>query len=116
MNLNLENPEEAIRIPVKFERQNVPDEFPKPEEYLQAMLNLGLFDHARAYRKVLELAQTIQEAGGRALLVGGSVRDALMGKISKDFDMEVYGLAPEEIEIAAQKIGEFPMSAELLEF
>ena len=41
---------------------------------------------------VLSLAQAIHEAGGRALLVGGSVRDELMGLQPKDWDLEVYNL------------------------
>ena len=41
----------------------------------------------------LKLAKAIQAAGGRALLVGGWVRDALLGKtLSKDLDIEVFGL------------------------
>lgn len=42
--------------------------------------------------KVLSLARAIHEAGGRALLVGGCVRDELMGKQPKDWDLEVYEL------------------------
>src|SRR5215204_3542806 len=42
--------------------------------------------------KVIALSLTIQEAGGRALLVGGCVRDALMGTQPKDWDLEVYDL------------------------
>ena len=41
---------------------------------------------------VLSLAHAIHEAGGRALLVGGCVRDALMGVPPKDWDFEVYNL------------------------
>ena len=44
--------------------------------------------------KVVDLAQAIRSAGGRALLVGGCVRDALMGSQPKDWDLEVYGLDP----------------------
>ncbi len=42
--------------------------------------------------KVLSLARVIHDAGGRALLVGGCVRDELMGKQPKDWDLEVYQL------------------------
>lgn len=42
--------------------------------------------------KVSSLARAINEAGGRALLVGGCVRDQLMGAQPKDWDLEVYGL------------------------
>jgi tRNA nucleotidyltransferase (CCA-adding enzyme) len=41
---------------------------------------------------VLSLAHAIHEAGGRALLVGGCVRDQLMGAQPKDWDLEVYDL------------------------
>ena len=44
--------------------------------------------------KVLSLARAIRDAGGRALLVGGCVRDALMGHQPKDWDLEVYGIEP----------------------
>lgn len=47
--------------------------------------------------KVMVLARVIQEAGGLALLVGGCVRDDLMGNEPKDWDLEVYGLAPERL-------------------
>lgn len=42
--------------------------------------------------QVLELAGAIKVAGGRALLVGGCVRDPIMGRQPKDWDLEVYGI------------------------
>lgn len=47
---------------------------------------------------VLKVAHCIKESGGRALLVGGCVRDALLQQTSKDIDMEVYGLSAESVE------------------
>jgi tRNA nucleotidyltransferase (CCA-adding enzyme) len=44
--------------------------------------------------KVRQLSLAIREAGGRALLVGGCVRDWLMGSQPKDWDLEVYQLEP----------------------
>lgn len=45
-----------------------------------------------------QLAAAIQAAGGRALIVGGWVRDALLGLAPSDeVDMEVYGLGPEAL-------------------
>ena len=35
----------------------------------------------------------IRSAGGRPMLVGGYVRDALLGALGKDVDIEVYGIA-----------------------
>lgn len=40
----------------------------------------------------MSLARAIHDAGGRALLVGGCVRDALMGVQPKDWDLEIYNL------------------------
>ncbi len=47
--------------------------------------------------KVTELAKTVQKTGGRAMLVGGCVRDELMGIEPKDWDVEVYGVTPEKL-------------------
>lgn len=44
--------------------------------------------------KVRALAYAVREAGGRALLVGGCVRDHLLGREAKDWDVEVYGVEP----------------------
>jgi tRNA nucleotidyltransferase (CCA-adding enzyme) len=55
--------------------------------------------------KVLALARVIHEAGGRALLVGGCVRDALMGNEPKDWDLEVYQLAPEQLREILDRFG-----------
>ena len=49
------------------------------------------------YRLVLRLAGIFSARGGRALLAGGSVRDALLGRVVKDFDIEVHGLAADEL-------------------
>lgn len=46
---------------------------------------------------VREIARRVRDAGGRALLVGGCVRDRLLGGQPKDFDFEVYGLSPEKL-------------------
>jgi tRNA nucleotidyltransferase (CCA-adding enzyme) len=44
-----------------------------------------------------EIAAAVHEAGGRALIVGGWVRDRLRGRPSKDVDMEVFGVAQERL-------------------
>jgi tRNA nucleotidyltransferase (CCA-adding enzyme) len=43
------------------------------------------------------ILQAIQSAGGRPLIVGGAVRDWLMGAEVKDFDIEVYGISIERL-------------------
>ena len=47
-----------------------------------------------------QVAQILSETGGRALLVGGCVRDGLLGIPAKDVDMEVYGLDADAVEAA----------------
>jgi tRNA nucleotidyltransferase (CCA-adding enzyme) len=55
--------------------------------------------------KVIELARAIQDQGGRALLVGGCVRDRLMNRQAKDWDLEVYGVAAELLPQVLEKFG-----------
>jgi tRNA nucleotidyltransferase (CCA-adding enzyme) len=43
-------------------------------------------------RVVIKLCEAVREAGGRALLVGGWVRDFVRGVGNVDYDVEVYGL------------------------
>ena len=43
------------------------------------------------------IGQLIHQAGGRAFLVGGGVRDAMRGVPPVDLDMELYGLSAEQI-------------------
>src|SRR5215212_2824815 len=47
--------------------------------------------------KILRLARAVAEAGGRALLVGGCVRDRLLGRGGKDWDVEGYGVEPSHL-------------------
>ena len=56
--------------------------------------------------KVVEIARAIRSAGGRALLVGGCVRDRLRGEESKDQDVEVFGLDLPALEAALGRFGE----------
>jgi tRNA nucleotidyltransferase (CCA-adding enzyme) len=51
-------------------------------------------------------------AGGSPFLVGGFVRDTVMGKPSKDFDIEVYNLAPNAFLEEIQKHGEVKLVGE----
>lgn len=87
------------------QEQQTQEHFPTPETYLEALESAGLHDHAVAYRKVLDISTAIQEAGGLALLIGGSVRDALFGTVAKDFDLEVYNLPAERMEKIARTFG-----------
>lgn len=57
------------------------------------------------WRKAETVARAVAEKGGRALLVGGYVRDALLGLEPKDADMEVYGLEAEVLRETLQSMG-----------
>ena len=56
--------------------------------------------------RILRLAESVRAAGGRALLVGGCVRDALMGKQPKDWDVEVYGVEPARLRQLLDQLGD----------
>lgn len=47
----------------------------------------------------------IRAAGGRPLLVGGSVRDSLLGRAPKDLDFEVYGAEGDAVVAACRRHG-----------
>lgn len=48
-------------------------------------------------RALAELCALVRDAGGRALLVGGCVRDAALGRPATDLDVEVYGVPPDRL-------------------
>ena len=48
--------------------------------------------------RCVEIAKAVRDAGGRALVVGGWVRDHLLGVRAKDVDIEVSGLPAERLE------------------
>lgn len=53
---------------------------------------------------VLKICEAVRDAGGRAMLVGGCVRDRLLGIDAKDFDLEVYHLEPSRLREILQSI------------
>ena len=52
-----------------------------------------------------KIAACVAEKGGRTFLVGGYVRDLLMGKHNKDIDIEIHGVQPEELEKILDGLG-----------
>lgn len=54
---------------------------------------------------VVEIARAVAGAGGRALIVGGWVRDRLLDRPSKDVDLEVFGLPAERLLATLQQVG-----------
>ncbi|MBS1816619.1 MAG: CCA tRNA nucleotidyltransferase [Acidobacteria bacterium] len=55
--------------------------------------------------RALDIARAVQRDGGRALIVGGWVRDRLLGHESKDIDIEVFGIQPERLRAILESIG-----------
>ena len=54
---------------------------------------------------VVELAKACQRHGGRALLNGGGVRDAMLGRPINDWDVEVYGIPEPDLADLLAKLG-----------
>ncbi|MFN7918125.1 MAG: CCA tRNA nucleotidyltransferase [Vicinamibacterales bacterium] len=55
--------------------------------------------------QALNIARAVQDAGGRALIVGGWVRDRLLGRESKDIDIEVFGVDAAALRALLASIG-----------
>src|SRR5262245_37344588 len=53
----------------------------------------------------LAIAEAVRHEGGRALIVGGWVRDQLLGRTSKDVDIEVYGLPTDRLRTLLSRFG-----------
>ena len=52
--------------------------------------------------EVKVVAELVKKAGGRALLVGGCVRDELLGLEPKDFDIECFGISGQDLQHALE--------------
>ena len=52
--------------------------------------------------EVKVVAELVKRAGGRALLVGGCVRDGLLGLNPKDFDIECFGISGQDLQRALE--------------
>jgi tRNA nucleotidyltransferase (CCA-adding enzyme) len=53
----------------------------------------------------LDIALAVRDAGGRALFVGGCVRDRIMGRDSKDIDVEVFGVPADRLKTLLESLG-----------
>jgi tRNA nucleotidyltransferase (CCA-adding enzyme) len=53
----------------------------------------------------LAIARAVAAEGGRALFVGGWVRDRLLGRPSKDVDLEVYGVPADRLRPLLERFG-----------
>ncbi len=50
------------------------------------------------------IATAVRDAGGRALVVGGWVRDRLLGRDSKDVDLEVFGVPADRLRTLLERL------------
>jgi tRNA nucleotidyltransferase (CCA-adding enzyme) len=55
--------------------------------------------------KTLEIVRAVAQAGGRGLIVGGWVRDRLLGRESKDIDIEVFGIDAARLRAILESLG-----------
>jgi tRNA nucleotidyltransferase (CCA-adding enzyme) len=55
---------------------------------------------------VRALLDRLRQAGGRPFVVGGAVRDALLGLPVRDYDVEVFGLAAERLRAILAEAGQ----------
>jgi tRNA nucleotidyltransferase (CCA-adding enzyme) len=54
----------------------------------------------------LRIAESVGERGGRALIVGGWVRDKILGRPNKDVDIEVFGVPADQLRGLLDEIGQ----------
>lgn len=55
--------------------------------------------------RAIAIARAVRDAGGRALVVGGWVRDRLMDRESTNIDLEVFHLPPERVRALLESFG-----------
>jgi tRNA nucleotidyltransferase (CCA-adding enzyme) len=65
-----------------------------------------------ALDRAIQIATAVHDAGGRALIVGGWVRDRLLGLDSKDIDIEVFGLPADRLRAILERSGRVEMVGE----
>ena len=59
-----------------------------------------------------EIAETVRREGGRALVVGGWVRDRMLGRDSKDVDIEVFGVPAPRLREILESLGRVELVGE----
>jgi tRNA nucleotidyltransferase (CCA-adding enzyme) len=62
-------------------------------------------DAPLALPRVTEIASAVRDRGGRAVIVGGWVRDRLLGLVAKDIDVEVFGIPPSDLRLLLERFG-----------
>lgn len=75
------------------------------ERYLAVLEARQGTEIAEAFGVVCRFAEVAKTQGSRALIVGGAVRDEVLGKPSKDFDVEVYGTNMDRLGLLCHQFG-----------
>ena len=79
----------------------------KAEAGRRAISGFRLFGgHMQELEIARRLAEDVAQEGGRAYFVGGYVRDQLMGRTTKDIDIEAYGIAPSRLRALLARQGD----------
>ena len=73
---------------------------------IDAHIQRALIDIQKQYPVVQAIFDEITAHGGRVLVVGGVVRDLLLGLPVKDIDIEVHNMPFEELEALLKRFGE----------
>jgi tRNA nucleotidyltransferase (CCA-adding enzyme) len=60
---------------------------------------------ADALDRTREIARAVRGAGGRALIVGGWVRDRLLERDAQNVDLEVFGVPPQDLRALLERFG-----------
>ena len=73
----------------------------KVQQKIQKLINeiLPLFGNVKT------IVEALSASGGRALLVGGAVRDLLLDRDVKDLDIEIHGLPLTQVETILKRFG-----------
>src|SRR5678816_4319553 len=58
------------------------------------------------------IAGAVRDRGGRALLVGGCVRDEILGRAPKDLDLEVFGIPASDLHGLLHQFGRVDLVGE----
>lgn len=72
---------------------------------IQERITICIAKIIQQYPEFKHIFDEIYQQGGRVLLVGGAVRDCLLGCLSSDLDFEVYHLSFEELQAILEKFG-----------
>ncbi len=76
-----------------------------PEEYAQYVEAYFSAGERKLFETALAIAHDARRAGGRVFIVGGAVRDEILGTPSDDYELEFYGMDPQDVQRIAARYG-----------